>query len=264
MKLNIQDAKKHFVEHRFAQYSRVYVTTNENLRKMFQYMQKDTYHALTVAASGDHPIFAKLYGAKHVDTFDISFNAKLIMDIKTSALSLLNYNEYCKLLKTLYKAKNIMRVKNMPKIAEKLTAPEQQYIKEMRGYSLFNQWLPVISLPTNTEYEKMRQIIDKPFNFIWSDIQTLHTHLTQTYDFIHLSNIFDYVRTYSDCIDVLNSLMPYTNPGCNICFTCFTKNAEAICETFIWRQKLQNNTEQLWMADNIQTMTNTYVMHRIR
>jgi hypothetical protein len=256
--------KKHYLKPSFAQYSAVYITTNENLRYMPHYMPKETNQVLTVAASGDHPMFAKLYGAKYVDTFDISFNAKLIMDIKTSALSLLNYKEYCKLLKDLYKTKDVMRVKNMQQIIEKFTAQEQQYITEMRERPLFNQWLSIFSLPTKTEFEKMRQIINQPFNFIWSDIQTLHQKLTNTYDFIHLSNIFDYVGTYQNCINILESLMPHTVPGCNICFTCFDKDPEAICERFIWEQTLKHNTEQLWTANKIQNMTDTCIIQRIR
>ena len=60
----------------FSRYSEAYVITNEDLRESMGFMPKKCNHALTVAASGDHPLFASLYGAKHVDTFDISYNAK--------------------------------------------------------------------------------------------------------------------------------------------------------------------------------------------
>ena len=70
----------------FSQYSRAYVITNEDLRYSLQFMPKETNRALTVAASGDHPLFCSLYGAKYVDTFDISYNAKCVMDIKVAAL----------------------------------------------------------------------------------------------------------------------------------------------------------------------------------
>ena len=264
---NIKHAKKHFNDDAFAPYSTAYVTTNEDLRNALKCMPKDTNRALTVAASGDHPIFVKLYGAKYVDTFDISLNARLIMDIKTSALSLLNHQEYCELLKNLYKSKDIMLVKNMSQIIRTLTSFEQKYIKEMRGENLFNKEIRPDSMlfPTNAEFQKMRQIINKPFNFVWSDIKTLHKKLKRNYDFMHLSNIFDYVGTYQDCMDVLDSLASRTNPGGSICFVCFNKDPEAICEKFMWTHAMQHNQEQAWTANPVFEIKNsTYVMHRVR
>jgi hypothetical protein len=263
---NIKQAKENFVDHGFAPYSSVYIVTNEDLRNTLICMQKDTNRALTVAASGDHPMFTQLYGAKYVDTFDISFNARLIMDIKTHALSLLNHEEYCTLLTHLYLAKDITRVKHMPQIIEKLTPFEQRYIKELCGTNLFDKRLDCIpkSFPTETEFQKMQQVIKKPFNFIFSDIQTLHKKLRRDYDFMHLSNIFDYLKTYQNCVNVLGLLAQHTNPGCNICFTCFIKDAEAICEKFIWEQSLSSDKKQFWTANNVPGLNRTFVMHRTR
>ena len=264
MKQSIKYAKKHFNDCAFSPYSTAYVATNEDLRNALKCMPKNADCVLTVAASGDHPMFAKLYGAKYIDTFDISFNARLIMDIKTNALSLLNYEEYCALLTNLYTSKNIICIKNMPQIIEKLTPFEQQYIHEMQGVHLFDKQINFISLPTETEFQKMQQIVEKTFNFIWVDIRKLHTQLNKSYDFMHLSNIFDYLGTYQNCVDVFHSLITYTVPGCNICITCFNKDAEAICEKFVWEQELSPNKRQSWTADKIQTTTYTYVMHRVR
>lgn len=266
MKQSIDYAKKHFDDSAFASYSTAYVATNEDLRNTLKCMPKDTNRALTVAASGDHPMFTKLYGAKYVDTFDISFNARLIMDIKTIALSLLSHKEYRQLLTCLYFFENIMGIKNMPLIMEKLTPFEQQYIQEMGEKHLFSKDVQLVpSLPTKTEYKKMQQTITKPFRFIWSDLQTLHKKLTKTYDFMHLSNIFDYLGTYQNCVDVLCSLMPYTNPGCKICITCFNKDAEAICEKFVWEQAMLPNKDQTWRSDPVfETKKSTYVLQRVR
>ena len=263
---NIEHAKKYFTDSGFAQYSTAYVATNEDLRNALKCMSKDVNRALTVAASGDHPMFTQIYGAKYVDTFDISFNARLIMDIKTQALSLLNHQEYCNLLTHLYLVQDITRVKNMPQIIEKLTPFEQKYIKELHGRNVFDKPLDCIpvSLPTEDEFQKMQQVIKKPFNFIFSDIQTLHKKLKRNYDFMHLSNIFDYLKNHQTCVEVLDSFAPYTVPGCNICFTCFIKDAEAICEKFIWEKELQHNKEQTWTGGNVEMMANTCFLHRVR
>ncbi len=270
MKYSIKYLKTHFDQDFFGPSSTAYVATNEDLRSTLESVPRNIQRALTVAASGDHPMFAMLYGAKYVDTFDISFNAQLIMDIKTNALSLLNYEEYCELLRCLYDSENITSIKNMPQIMKKLTPFEQKYIIEMQGKYLFEKKLGFISFPTETEFQKMQQVIKGPFNFIWSDLQTLHTKLDKTYDFIHLSNIFDYLGTYQNCIDILNSLAPYTNPGCNICITGFAKNPEAICEKFVWYQVLHLFNKQTGMDYRVFRSKNeaynyqTYILQRIR
>lgn len=262
----IEYAKEHFAEHGFSQYSNAYVATNEDLRNTLVYMPKQIGNALTVAGSGDHPMFTTLYGAKHVDTFDISFNARLIMDIKTNALSLLNYEEYCELLKQLYMSKDILKIKKMPKIIKKLSSFEQAYITEMREKPLFNKQLNFSALyfPIESEFQQMKQLIKEPFNFIWSDLQTLNTKLTKTYDFIHLSNIFDYIGKYQNCIDILSALTPYTNPGCNICVICFNKDKEAICNNFVWDQNIYNRSNQVWIASPVSMLASTCILHRIR
>ena len=265
MKHSIKYLKTHFDQGFFGPSSTAYVATNEDLRSTLESVPRNIQRALTVAASGDHPMFTKLYGAKDVDTFDISFNAKLIMDIKTNALSLLNYEEYCEILRDIYASKNIINARNMPQIIEKLSPFEQKYIIEMQGKYLFEKKLGFISFPTETEFQKMQQVIKEPFNFIWSDLQTLHKKLNKTYDFIHLSNIFDYLGTYQNCVNILNSLTPYTNPGCNICITGFAKDPEAICEKFVWHQSLQLFNEQQWIGNQVfRSRDGAYLLQRTR
>ena len=267
---SIRDAKKYLTQHKdfekFSPYSMAWIITNEQLRPTMKYSDGAT-NALTVAASGDHPMFTKIHGATHVDTFDISYNAKLIMDIKTTALSLLNHDDYCKLLKAIYIAwSHVSDIPNMPEIIERLSKAEQRYFSKMDKYKLFGRdyYFESKALPTKSEYEKMRTNIDKSFNFIWSDITNLHTKLKKKYDFMHISNIFDYLETYSACTEVLESLIPYTARGCKICMMGYHKNMEAICEGFIWKQQLQNFNELSWRSHQVKNIANTYVLQRKR
>ena len=229
---DINAAKEYFSKNivfngKFNAYSAAYTVTNEDIRSAINFMPKDTENALTVAGSGDHPMFMKTYGAKNVDTFDLSYNAKIIMDIKTVALSMLTYAEYCKFLNDIYLAKDLLSVENMPKIIEKLPYEEKTYIAAMRNYRLFGHGLHPNSycgktdpIPSLAEIKKMREGITEPFNFIWSDIASLHTKLDKTYDFIHLSNILDYIKEPDD-LKILASLMQYTHVGSVIYFETF-------------------------------------------
>ena len=169
-----------------------------------------------MAGSGDHPLFCSLYGAKHVDTFDISYNAKCIMDIKVVALQFLSRLEIWQLLCDLYVAQDITLVKNMNEILAILPQTQCDYIRAMKNYNIFNQRLhPRKYTPYfigNQEYAKLRQIVKNPYDFMQSDIVDLGAKLTEKYDFIHLSNIFDCISPKKQ-FEVISSLTNNVNPG---------------------------------------------------
>ena len=201
----------------FSRYSQAYVVTNEDLRYSMGFMPKGTNRALTVAASGDHPLFASLYGAKYVDTFDISYNAKCIMDIKVAALGFMGCDTYKNLLDDLYWAYDIQKIKKIKKIAKELPSAEFGYLCEMQGQHLFNAGADPFSfhqekLPTKQEYRKLRKIVKKTYNFIMCDVGHLSDHLTEPYDFIHLSNVLDYVPMHKHTNTIV-PLLKYVNAG---------------------------------------------------
>ena len=174
-----------------------YITTNEDLRESLRLMPKNCKNVLTVAASGDHPLFCSLHGAEHVDTFDISYNAKLIMDIKTVAIGLLNRDEYARMLENLWWRDDALTAPHMEQVSKYLPGTEYDYLCSKRGFRLFNRdaWEGRESeyLPTVSEYEKLQKIVKEPYSFTQTDIADLSVYLTDKYDFMHFSNIFDYI-----------------------------------------------------------------------
>ena len=206
----------------FNTYTSAYVVTNEDLRKSMRFMPEYCENALVVAASGDHPLFCSLYGAQHVDTFDISYNAKCMMDIKVAALNSLGYFDYGHFLEDLYlscksTSINITNVKYMGKILQKLPKTEADYIRALNAEPLFSRGpnpIASIGLPifTNTEYHILRKKITKPYNFFLTNIYGLEKHLKQFYDFVHLSNILDYVSE-GRYEEILLPLMQHVNRG---------------------------------------------------
>lgn len=273
---DINCAKEYFSKNvalngKFGEYSAAYAVTNEDLRTSLRFLQKNTENALTVAGSGDHPMFIKMYGAKHVDTFDLSYNAKLIMDIKTIALSLLKHEEYCKFLKDIYVSKDLLSIDFLPQVIEKLSLQEQTYLKAMRYYKIFGHGLhPDFYCDTNrpfpslTEYKKMQDSINQPFNFIWSDITNLHTKIEKIYDFMHLSNILDYTKEPTD-LTILSNLMKHTQIGSVICFETF--HYCSIPSRLFMNQshsRFLMNKYQIWTYRRPTIGESTHVMRRIR
>ena len=258
----------------FETYSPAYVVTNENLRQLPQLMPKKHENVLTVVGSGDHPLWFSLYGAKHVDTFDISYNAKILMDIKVIALNCLSRNGYNQLLDDFYEInrvpfKDISSIKNMNKILPKLPEVESEYIKKIETAKIFRQnWKPLnsTSLPNFLEYIKLRIQIKKPYNFYMTDIGNLSNFLTTSYDVIHLSNILDYVPRSKHKAIIL-PLLNHINPGGRIIAHAMITNPPTSCFKTI------SNSLDKWryiqkpvyipLFDSI-ISKGTYILERIR
>jgi len=246
-----------------AQYSPAYSVTNEDLRRAYQFMPKNAENVLVVSASGDHPMFATLYGAGNIDTFDISYNAKCVMDIKTIALQVLKYDEYKNLLNDLFFANDVQKIKNMDKIFDKLPIEEQNYMRAMRGYFLFNHGLAHYNpdlMVTESEYNQMRKNIKKTFDFIWSDITSLHHHLNKQYDFIHLSNIFDFLDE-DNRMYVLTNMMKYTKPNGVMCFQSVWTKSASLCG---YCDMLEQENKEKWNVRNSTKELMLHVLQRVR
>jgi transcription initiation factor IIE alpha subunit len=232
----------HISDKRLVRYDSAYIITNETLHEDMEFMPKKCDNALTVTASGDHPLFCKLYGAKHVTTFDITCNAKIITDIKMAAIQELNVDEYWQLLSSLYKSKTPLSVKNMNKITPHLSNTVNKYLYDMTAnkFVLFSKGHNIDSyIERNlraSDFQKLKQLLKKPFDFIWSN--AIDLHLVENYDFIHLSNISDYL-SYDDMKSVLINMINHTNVGGYILAQQQNRiNASILCEQF--SQKLKN------------------------
>ena len=238
----------------FGPYSPTYlIATEENADqdvKRYMYNGKEKKYCkkvLTVSASGDQPLFCKRYGAEHITTFDITYASKIIMDIKTVAIRKLTFNKYWQLLKDLWNNSNITSVPNLTHIMHELDSNEQEYIRIMDGkFALFNFGTPPDCYKSDKDshkslYNELSQVDLPTFPFIWTDIEHLDAKLQDnTYDFIHLSNILDYV---SDDIklSVLNGLTKRLNYGGRILMRIINGNYQLvnIC------QKLENQSSDL-------------------
>lgn len=197
------------------EYSHAYVITNENLRfttGLTQHMARDV---LTITGSGDQALFYTLAGATHIDTFDVTYCAHAICDIKTGAISKLQFEEYNAMLSTLYRNPHAPHVENMAQVIPTLSQQTAKFIQDMDNYYIFANGLSPESYPENMltkdEFNKLKQTIHKPFNFIWSDAMHIHEHITQEYDVINLSNIFEWVPETT--IPTLESLQKHLRVG---------------------------------------------------
>ncbi|MBO5946629.1 MAG: DUF3419 family protein [Alphaproteobacteria bacterium] len=197
-------------------YSHAYVVSNEDLRHTTGLTRDMGRKVLTVAGSGEQPLFYTLNNATQIDTFDISYCARAIMDIKTQAIkSGMPYEEYVQLLKDLHFKPSASQVSGMSEILPIIPAHSAKFVRGMDGYRIFGNGLSPEhykkEMISGDEYSALQKKLTGHFNFIWSDVADLHTHLTTEYDVINLSNIFEW--TPGLILPTLQNLRNHVRPG---------------------------------------------------
>lgn len=220
MKYNIYKARLEYNKktglHRgdnFAQYSPSYAVTNEDIREvLFALNPPQNAHILTVAGSGDQALHYAMAGASHIDTFDITFNAKMMMDIKTTAIQKLGRPDFIRLINGAARTNNITNISQYQQIAEFLPTDTRNYIQDMHGFRLVRDGAFYETF-YNDEYAKLQKLVKEPFNFIWTDLKDLSSHLTQEYDQIYLSNIIQYHAHPEYVTPLIMKLTRFVKPG---------------------------------------------------
>ncbi len=211
-----QNIIKNTAKLHFNRYSPAFIASNEDVRADLKaYKPQKFDNVLTVAASGDQPLFCKAYGAKHITTFDVSYNAKVITDIKYAALHTMTNGEYWQFLGNLQSESHLNLVPKWNTVAAQLDTTVKKYIHDMDGIRLFVNGFKPTSYKRafeSAEYDQLHRAQDKSFPFIWSNITELDDKLNDSYDFIHLSNVLDYVAE-PDMEPVLARIMRHTNVG---------------------------------------------------
>lgn len=199
----------------FGAYSPAYVSTNEDWRFAMQELQPNGKTVLTVMGGGDQAIAFAMSGAKSIDTFDTSYFAKVMMDIKSAAIQTMGKKQYSQFITDLHKATSIKDVDGYDVIKPVCNRQSMTVAKQMTGYKIFSNGTGVREeyMPTDEEFNAAKKIINMPMNFIWSDLRTLDTHLKKKYDIIYLSNIFEYFNNSADITNVLNNLGAHLNPN---------------------------------------------------
>ena len=212
------------------QYERAYAATNEPLSWELRLAEPKDKNVLTVAASGDQPLLYAAYGASRVDTFDLTYYARVLMDFKTTALRGMEYEEYCTVVRDMSFGPACMHAPNVKHTIRQMPAQTGTLMQKCIGrknWAFDRQHCYFIDTPYNPEeYALMQTNITRPFDFVWTDLAHLHNYLDARYDIINLSNIFDHFqfqkKPTGQTLTTLQNLWPYLNDGGKI--LCMTAN----------------------------------------
>lgn len=211
----------------FKEFCEMYVFTTENVSGYLSKLKVKGKKVLTVTASGDHLINLALLGACEVHNFDINSNAYFMAELKIAALKVLSYEEFL-LFFTDSKDRTqdyVGLVAVQKKVEEnELTFDYKTYlrIREQLGEDVALYWDMLFEeyhfngkelmnsgivyggdrtaaiynnpyLQSEENYHKARECIDQVGRkYLTMDVLNLYK-LTDTYDIILLSNIYDYV-----------------------------------------------------------------------
>lgn len=195
-----------------------YAISNENQRWITSRFQ-NAKRILTVAGSGDQAMFYSINTPAHIDTFDIAHFAHVIQDIKTTALKVLNHQEYCELIESINGTYcDYTTAKHIKKVLPHLPAASKQILAQYGKYANFNRGAMYHEhLPTQSEYARMQTTITQPYNFVLTPLEKLHEHISGQYDIINISNIFDLIP-WPEQAKIMSSLLPHLSVGGRILY----------------------------------------------
>jgi hypothetical protein len=169
---------------------------------------------LTVVGSGDQPLFYAAHGASVVDTFDISYCANVIHEIKKTAIRAnMKYDDYVGTLLMLLQSMpdKTSNVLSYMKLSNVVHPDIMRFVNAMYGCKIFRDATDNgfgKCLPTRDVYDAMRKN-QTGGNFYWTDLQQLHIHLDKKYDQIYLSNILSYNQDDDYVMPLLKNLKPF-------------------------------------------------------
>ena len=184
-------------------YSGSLVVTNEmfHIATLKRHLSKDT-KVLTVSGSGEQPLFFKIYGAKDIVTFDISFTSYLLTSLKISAAQIFTTStEYNIFLNDLYTIKTSNDLFDKPYLSQaiqNMSKENQSYISKIVRYQLISRLLYLndscnfYSL-NQEQFDKLKKSIETDIPFIWTNITRLYKGINkEKFDIIYYSNILSF------------------------------------------------------------------------
>ena len=201
----------------------VFLFSNENVAGYLDNFDLSGKTVLTVGASGDHAFECYARGAKHVDTFDINYRQKPIIELKNHMIKNIPYEDFLEFFFTKDRFFDIQIIKPiMPLFSPSLRMfMDLYYSMGNAGRKMFayNGQLDITAHYDNTyySYEEKYNLLAKKLprciSFKHLDITGLTANFTRKYDFIILSNIFDF--QHSEIPDAYQALNQFYNGTLN-------------------------------------------------
>ncbi len=202
----------------------VYPFTNENLLELFKQLDVNGKTVATTGSSGDQVLASLLFGAKKVTLVDGNLYSKHYTDYKFAAIKNLSYEDF---KAHFIDSNNYFDFKVFQKISHDLDQDSLTFWGTIYSHTTdammiknrianFNNQRPKTDFLYEKEiYEQLQEILknhDFELDFKIAEFNDFPEVLTETYDAILLSNIFQYVNPH-DYVRVVFELQEKLNNG---------------------------------------------------
>ena len=193
----------------------VFLFSNENVAGYLDNFDLGGKTILSVGASGDHMFECYARGAKHVDTFDINYRQKPIIELKNHMIKNVPYEDFLKFFFT----KEYFFDPQIIKPIMPLFSPSLRMFMDLY-YSMGNAGRKMFAYHGRLDhmahydnkyysdaarYDRLASKLPQNISFKHLDITGVSANFTRKYDFIMLSNIFDFQHSeISDGYQALN------------------------------------------------------------
>ena len=200
----------------------IYPFTNEELNVLFN-MDLTNKSALLVTSSGDHLLHAVLNGCFDITSFDINIFSKYYSNLKIAMIKKYDYKKFVKNItdfinacdKTSFNLDLIYNLLN--EVSSTLSNEDNIFWNEFfklysksiyrdNVFKLGNTMSFCSYYDENAFYQLENKLSNVKINYIDSDISTIDLKTDKLYDYIHLSNILDYIKDEDTFIEIFVKL----------------------------------------------------------
>ena len=221
----------------------VFLFTNENIAGYLQQMNSvNGKKVLTVASSGDHAFECMLNGAQHIDTFDVNYLQKHVVELKSKMIKHLSYSDFMRFFfdkQSFFSPEIIKPIWHTFSPGLKIflnkyySSGNNAMFRYRKSQSSFYNVDKITYIQDPVAYEHLGRIMPDNINFKRTDLTNITNQFEETYDTILLSNISEY--TYEELpnssakIQLFydNILMPIADKN-------LSKNGGQICFNYAW------------------------------
>ena len=196
------------------EYCKLYLNTTENLKAYMPCFDIQCKKALLPTSSGDHQLEAILDGVTNITSFDINKLAKYFTELKFGAIKNFNQDDFIRFMyKDTLNKEMFDYIKNS--LNDDVRLFWEEILKYRNNYNLFHRVAiqqtdgniingiafceycanNFIRYLEDDNYKIVQnRLLNTQINYVDSNLLELPTKLDEKYDFIALSNIYEYIN----------------------------------------------------------------------
>lgn len=221
----------------------VFLFTNENIAGYLQQMNSvNGKKVLTVASSGDHAFECMLNGAQHIDTFDVNYLQKHIVELKSKMIKYLPYFDF---MRFFFDKQNFFNREIIKPIWHTFSpglkiflnkyyrSGDSSMFRYRKSQSPYYNVDRITYIRDPAAYEHLGRIMPNNINFKRTDLTNITKQFEATYDTILLSNISEYM--YEELPNSATKVqLFYNNILMPIAEKNLSKKGGQICFNYAW------------------------------